>query len=324
MYQYASDVKDVLLNSHNVVEVHDFVKDVLRTAITTDSSGEYRIVKWPVPAEISPGGTALISQCSGSQLHQLLDLDSAWDGPISLAVFVESSHSLSVVTNYLLEVQSCLPDALTEVIIQLVMPLTSSSADCCTKLSNVTCSNFLSVFDKHWSGVRNYEGKLDYPNNLLRNLAIEATVSDHIFVVDIDMIPSLGLFSQFHEFIRRQPTDRKVAYVVPVFEVQLELEIPKDRSALLRMWDHGIVRPFYRTMCWKCQRYTDYERWRNLTLKHSEQVDIAYTVEWHDPWEPFYIVEHSAPRYSEQFKNYGFNRISQVCLISAFDNSWCS
>ena len=314
---HASSIKRLTSTSHhNLVEVHKSLNVVSGTSAIIDSTGEYHIVKWlSKPAYVFPGDATLISQCSASRLRQFLDLLHAWDGPVSLAVFVESSSSLFIVVNYLLQVQLCLPHALSKLSIQLVMPLWSST-DCCTELLNISCSNFLPAFDKHWAGIRNYDGLEDYPNNLLRNVAIDAAISDYIFVVDIDMIPSSGLFSQFHEFIGKQPADRKIAFIVPVFEMKLESEMPVDRDALLQMWDHGIIEPFYSKVCWKCQSYTDYDMWRNLTIKCVKQMNIAYVVEWHDPWEPFYIVDKKAPKYDEKFKNYGFNRISQVNLIT--------
>jgi len=314
--QNMPDVRSLALNRSHSIEVSHSVIDAFDTPILTDSSGEYRIVKWPLkPAHVSLGDTTLISQSSASHLSQFLDLRFSWDGPISLAVFVETADSLFVVVNYLLEVQLCLPRALSEVSIQLVMPL-SASVDCCTGLQSVSCSNFIPAFDKHWAGVRNYNSRVNYPNNMLRNVAVDAAISDYIFVVDIDMIPSPGLFNQFREFIGKQPANRKIVYVVPVFEMQLNLGVPANRAALLQMWGDGIIQPFYQNVCWKCQRYTDYDLWRNLTLKHVEQINIAYIVEWHDPWEPFYIADRKAPNYDEKFKNYGFNRISQVCQLS--------
>jgi len=316
MLQNTSEMRSSTSNSHNLVEVHESVNNAFDTPVLTDSSGEYRIVRWPFKAaHVSFGDTTLVSQCSTSHLHRFLDLRLAWDGPVSLAVFVESSNNLFIVVNYLQRVQLCLPHALSKVTIQLVMPLLTS-VDCWTELVNVSCSNFSPAFNKLWAGIRNYDGVLDYPNNLLRNVAVNAAMSDYIFVVDIDMIPSSGLFNQFHQFMTKQHADRKIAYVVPVFEMQQNSEIPPDRGTLLQMWDHGIIQPFYREVCWKCQQYTDYDMWHNLTLKHVEQINIAYMVEWHDPWEPFYIVDLKAPKYNEKFKNYGFNRISQVCHIS--------
>jgi len=316
MLQNTSDIRSLTSKSHSLVELHDLVNDAFDTPVLTDSSGEYRIGKWPLKAvRVSVGDTVLVSQCSAGHLHQFLDLRLAWDGPVSLAVFVQSSHNLFIVVHYLLKMQLCLPHVLSKVSIQLVMPL-STAVDCCSELVNVSCGNFLSAFDKHWAGMRNYDDIVDYPNNLLRNVAVNAAITDYIFVVDIDMIPSSGLFNRFRQFIDEQPANRKIAYVVPAFEMQLNSEIPADRGALLQMWNRGIIQPFYREVCWRCQHYTDYNMWHNLTLKHEEQINIAYMVEWHDPWEPFYIVDRKAPKYDEKFKNYGFNRISQVCQIT--------
>lgn len=46
----------------------------------------------------------------------------------------------------------------------------------------------------------------------------------------------------------------------------------------------------------------------------SEMTPLS-TVLWKDPWEPFYIVRNNAPLYDERFKQYGYNRISQVCIV---------
>ena len=44
------------------------------------------------------------------------------------------------------------------------------------------------------------------------------------------------------------------------------------------------------------------------------QLGVAFTVEWKPMWEPFYISRSDAPLYDERFRQYGYNRISQVIL----------
>lgn len=41
---------------------------------------------------------------------------------------------------------------------------------------------------------------------------------------------------------------------------------------------------------------------------------MTYTLSWVDPWEPFYIGPHTVHLY-DGFRQYGFNRISQVCIV---------
>lgn len=41
-------------------------------------------------------------------------------------------------------------------------------------------------------------------------------------------------------------------------------------------------------------------------------LSVAYQTSWTDPCEPFYIGRVDIPSYDETFKQYGFNRISQV------------
>ncbi|XP_063237679.1 beta-1,4-glucuronyltransferase 1-like isoform X2 [Bacillus rossius redtenbacheri] len=61
------------------------------------------------------------------------------------------------------------------------------------------------------------------------------------------------------------------------------------------------------------QVHTDYDAWQREPP--SVGVVPLFEVLWKDPWEPFYITRNSAPFYDERFKQYGFNRISQVCEL---------
>jgi len=145
---------------------------------------------------------------------------------------------------------------------------------------------------------------------------MENARSKYVFVVDIDMLPSAGLYSGFSHSVKNM-TDSlvdsdRVVFVVPAFEIKDSIGvIPKDKQTLVRMWYKKVVRPFYQELCWKCQRYTNYAAWRNITM--TADLAVSFEAEWKDPWEPFYIAPRTVARYDERFKQYGFNRISQVC-----------
>ncbi|XP_042243473.1 uncharacterized protein LOC121880381 isoform X2 [Homarus americanus] len=67
----------------------------------------------------------------------------------------------------------------------------------------------------------------------------------------------------------------------------------------------------------KCypERYTDYPAWEKKSEVKAGKVEPLYEVLWQDPWEPFYIASTKVPLYDERFRQYGFNRISQVCEL---------
>lgn len=51
------------------------------------------------------------------------------------------------------------------------------------------------------------------------------------------------------------------------------------------------------------------------SIPESDELAVAYEVVWEPSFEPFFISERDVVRYDERFKQYGFDRISQVGLI---------
>lgn len=164
--------------------------------------------------------------------------------------------------------------------------------------------------------------RIAYPNNLLRNVGRRYCLCEFILVIDIDMVTSLNLRDSFVTFAREGKLFEntlkvdKVAYVLPVYEVHRDMsesEIPGDKNSLLDMITIGKARQFYIEVCKKCQKYTEYETWEKEGM--NDKLAIHYQVTWKDPWEPFYISRNTAPMYDERFRQYGFNRISNVCEL---------
>ena len=184
----------------------------------------------------------------------------------------------------------------------------------CSTMRN-SINNLVSKFDNY--AMNEYK----YPNNLLRNTAVLASKTDYVFVIDIDMIPSSDLSRLFTQFIQIFPAlsksnvpnhDENIVYVVPAFEIQGNITLPSNKNGLLLLWEAGFVRPFYYEMCWKCQKPTNFLLWKTFA---DPDLYVAYEVKWIDPWEPFFIAPRTMPLFDERFQQYGFNRISQVCLL---------
>ncbi|NWQ85225.1 B4GA1 glucuronyltransferase, partial [Burhinus bistriatus] len=108
----------------------------------------------------------------------------------------------------------------------------------------------------------------------------------------------------------------QVVFVLPAFEVRMGTRVPGTKAELLQLLGTGDARPFYGTLCPRCQAPTGYGRW--WALPPAPHLRVAYEVPWRDPWEPFYVgPAHGVPPFDERFLQYGFNRISQchLCVV---------
>ena len=231
---------------------HPIILDSVQSSHVMDSSGEYRIIYNVMKSRESPAaddaiskkyGVTLVTQCSLNHLHHLVHLSREWAGPISVAVFVPEQYSAVVVAS-LLVLHYCIPHITSNISIHLVYPLTPSPLDVSRTpaIPHVSdCVDFHKVLDlvleRQLKPLQNYDlGVEKYPNNLLRNVATRYVATDHLMVLDVDIVPSPNLFQDFAEFARRvsftsetAALDAQTVYVLPVFEIQRNVDLPRDK-----------------------------------------------------------------------------------------------
>ena len=330
----------------------------------------------------------LITQCSSTRLYYLVDLLN-YHGPISLSIFT-LSKDIPQLMSILILLRKCLPTFREYVKVNLVYPLESNSFQ--IKLPNINLNNLscltvthqLASLRKHKDEFKVYgEDKgVQYPINLLRNIARKNADTNYILVLDIDLVPSRSLRNDFNRFIKQNTFthDLKVSladqivFVLPTYEMDINIGInlgnmqeeqqqdnvvnnvmnneinnefdsienenefknphhlgmnlgnivgknfgtfamPTNKSELLKLMRRRLVRPFYYELCFKCQKSTNYDEWQ--LIDYERQLDVLFEIFWQDPYEPFYIAKNAEtlPYYDERFKQYGFNRISQVCEL---------
>ncbi|XP_078590078.1 beta-1,4-glucuronyltransferase 1-like [Branchiostoma floridae x Branchiostoma japonicum] len=298
-----------------------------------DVSGQYRIHNFYIRSDDAANGdvqledATLVTQCSVQNLYHIVELSVRWDGPVSVAIFAPGENA-AFADDIVGGLRRCYPLIRKYVSFHLVYPTSREAIiyEESPTLLNTPCQDILHLAKYHKSATLNYGAEKEpYPNNLLRNVARQGSSTEFIFVVDIDMLPSEKLRTDFVHFaLENRLFDSRTSlvsdhldtvYVVPAFELQLNASIPKDKTELLETLQQGQARPFYRDICWKCQSSTDYDKWTAAKSSSKRRLDVAYNVTWKDPWEPFYIGRWSVPLYDERFKQYGFNRISQVCEL---------
>ncbi|XP_028399595.1 beta-1,4-glucuronyltransferase 1-like [Dendronephthya gigantea] len=312
------------VNEDSFLSIHD---------LPEDKSGEYYVHKNFIRAENASSFTEVVlaSHCTGDHLHHLVSLSDIWQGPLSIAVFVPGRSLESTLTTlYIL--YACFTKIRQKTTVHLVHPVNAllNEQDLMFLIRKsgeikAKCSRALKQIKNANKNLgKNYDKKVEYPNNLLRNIAKHGVEGRYSLVVDIDMIPNQALYTDFMIFATENNlfvdgnsfySDKSV-FVLPAFEVRSKGAdyMPKDKRELVNLLDEGKVRPFYYDICRKCQRPTDYERWQSF-VNYDKDMDVGYEIEWQDPWEPFFISPKSAPDYDERFRQYGFNRISHACEL---------
>ena len=113
------------------------------------------------------------------------------------------------------------------------------------------CDDLLTKISSYGSdATANYAGDIPYPHNVARNAARRGVATEFVFLVDIDVMPSIGMRDDFLDFAKRNSVfdnplyDRSV-FVIPCFELQYGLECPNDKTELKKKADEGIIRPFH-------------------------------------------------------------------------------
>lgn len=264
----------------------------------------------------------LATHCTSNNLHYLPQLSKRWQGPVSAAVFTYDEDFLYTLSA-ILHLRFCYPSVSKYVTFHLSYP------KCCAPVNpssllhvaqrRFTCSEEPKADANQYVPNHQIGNGTEYPINMLRSLSVKMAVTSHVFPVDVDVVPSGKLRASFIQHENKFPrniTDNsssaKLAYIVPVFEIQRGVAIPWSKPALLEAWARRYVRPFQWTQCFsRCEWPTDYKRW--MALPQSEELQAAYVVSYQPRYEPYYIAERSSlPLFDERFKQFGANRFSQV------------
>ncbi|KAF6211820.1 hypothetical protein GE061_012335 [Apolygus lucorum] len=303
----------------NIISVLD---DALKNKHLLDSTGSYRIANVnfetkqyvysaPIP------DIALVTQCSQHHIYKLIRLSKRWQGPISVAIYMDE-EAVAEVFHKVALLMTCFPAFRENVTISFVSPLPAKNRPSAVPILD---AKDLCQEENYDGGVAstNYASSEGYPNNLLRNVARRASNTEFVLVIDVDMLPSENLRQDFLLFATQRGLFKKnnhlekIVFVVPAFESKENVVPPLNKGQLLSLVETGEVRPFYSQLCSKCQAPTNYDAWLNEPA--GAEMATMFDMIWRDPWEPFYISSNNVPLYDERFKQYGFNRISQVCEL---------
>ena len=237
----------------------------------------------------------LTSQTTSEKLWLLGEVCSRWRGPVSLALWLNSTEStedgvrLRMEAEAVAATQGCAPFSLT------VVSQAAQEA---------------------------------YPVNKLRNLAIGGVATSHELLTDMDFLPSYDLRADALAIIRARNTSRR-AFVVPAFQKQghqcqtvsdcrqlltpLDVNVPGTFDALRNCVARKECTPFHEGVDSPGHSTTDSYQWLNNTNHQTENRLRDLHCFRSKFYEPYLIVRHSeSPPFDERFTGYGYNKIQHV------------
>eukprot|EP00938_MAST-03A_sp_MAST-3A-sp1_P004597 g4597.t1 len=224
----------------------------------------------------------LCTHCSVDRMSNLIELTEAWNGPLSVAVYVRTEREKEIVSQN-------------------------------QKLRQRKNLALCIVFDR--------AKKKEYPINALRNIALSRARSDIVLNIDVDLIPSKRLYQRLTEKyvysnMFQGPQSKKIAWIVPAFELHsLRSNIPRTRRHLRLMWSAKLVSGFQMSHYPPGHRATNHARWLTpLDSKHH--ITNGYDVNYEEGFEPYVLCRReNMPIFDERFQGYGKNKTIHSFLL---------
>jgi len=173
----------------------------------------------------------LATQLSLDRLHQVPDLLSSWQGPVSFSLLLPNSD-ISVLLNYIQYLTVCHGDIVNRSTFHVSYPrhekppstpsiiLTRENLKAeCSDPSNFLNKLLTKNSNRNEDQIVNQE-TFRYPQNLLRNVAKHGCQTNHSIVSDVDMVPGYPtMFSDLENFVKKKPPCEKCVFVLPVYEI---------------------------------------------------------------------------------------------------------
>lgn len=212
----------------------------------------------------------LATQSSLERLHSLVSVSKHWTGPISLAVFVAGDDELYLLQLYLSYMQNCFAPIRDAVTIHLAYPK-NRAPSVVRRFLKSDYKNFIceqpeltlkKLMKFRTTETIKWRLKNPYPQNHLRNLARKGCQNDHVFLTDIDIVPSINFTEHLDKFLRKAQCvgHAKCAYVIPTYEIDNRAKFPQNKADLLRLAKKGLARPFHHKVFIYNQFATNFSR----------------------------------------------------------------
>jgi glycosyltransferase-like protein LARGE len=258
-------------------------------------------------APLRENAITLVTQCSVDRLPQLEAQARGWNGPMSVAIFVQTPAT-------------DLP-AIAEMHQRLVggaagdPSASASGASSASTLSmEITLVYALPPAAPGGGGTTTTSDEKDafsayerlYPINTLRNIATDHAHTELLFLLDVDFVPcrrlrKLAATELWTSQVAERASKGELT-VCPAFEVSPDVPMPTEQPQILAQLEAGTAEAFHVGHFPAGHGPTNFKRWATGSAGGGDR----YEVEYQECYEPYVIGDRSLlPRYDERFRGYG-------------------
>lgn len=210
----------------------------------------------------------MATQSSLERLSSFVEVSNHWSGSISIALFVAGNDELHLIQIYVSYLRNCYTTIREKVTFHLVYPKERQP----NKIKSINIEELLSydctkpketlarLMRNRTPETTKWRLKKGYPQNHLRNIARKGCQTENVFLVDVDIIPSINFTEHLDKFLRKQICKNLCAYVVPTYELNTRVKFPRDKIDIIRLTKKGLARPFHQKVFIYNQYATNFSR----------------------------------------------------------------
>ena len=253
--------QEVLSNLERKTQIWNDYGVVMDSESSLDNSNELKRDAFDV---------TLVTQCSVNNMHHLIETLHRWTGPISVSVFAPGEH-FSNAKMGAKSISSCFPTR--DIKFYLVYSLNKPPIISETELKkwfdfysmvNITarCSRLLDTL-RAIAGYNYVHDGIAYPHNTLRNVARKGVRTTHMFLLDVDVMPSYSVRKSVLQVLRNSAanddvgsSNHQAVYVTPVFEIGINATMPITKQEIKEAIKTDEARIFHAKTCPMCHKPT--------------------------------------------------------------------
>jgi hypothetical protein len=181
-----------------------------------------------------------------------------------------------------------------------------------------------------------------YPHNMLRNLALDSVVTEHVLTMDADFITNPGAHDKMLHLIQndanvQEKLQSRYIFALPPFDIlprpgqQFATEgmLPRTKEEVLKGVKNRTIKRFYGKTNPGSDRFHKYDKW--YRGNSSSSTDASFIpADYLTNMEPYVLARRQGlPPYHEEFRGYGKNKVSwfwrlaqiegyQFCVLQDF------